>query len=71
MENAASLGPNVVSFLLTSGARQCYVVGAYMLLNNMPSMHHVEQALRAASKGSDMILMGDLNTCLGNPCEEC
>ena len=45
VENTASFGPDVVSLLLTSGARQWYIVGAYVLPNNRPSVHRVEQAL--------------------------
>ena len=70
VKNTARFGPNVVSFLLKSGARQWCVVGAYMTSNNVSDVHRVEQALRAATKGLDMILMGDLNAQLGNPRDE-
>ena len=36
----------------------------------MPAVNCVEQALRAAPKELDMILMGDMNTRLGDPCDE-
>ena len=39
--NTASFGPNLVSFLLTSGARRWYAVGAYVPPNNRPSVHRV------------------------------
>ena len=51
VEGTASFGLNVVSFLLTLGTRRWYVVGAYMPLNDVPSVHCVDQALRAAPKG--------------------
>ena len=39
--------------------------------NNVPDVHRMDQALRAAPKGVEMILMGDLNVRLGDPCDEC
>ena len=38
--------------------------------NNVPSVNCVEQALREAQKGLEMILMGDLNARLGDPHEK-
>ena len=61
----ASFGLNVVSFLLLSGARRWYVVGAYALTKDAPAMHYVEQLLRAAPNGLDKILTGDLKGQLG------
>ena len=58
VDNTASLCPNVVSFLLTLEARWFYVVGAYMPPNNGPGVHRMEQSLRSAPKGLDIILMG-------------
>ena len=51
VEGTASFGPNMVSFLLMFGARRWYVVGEYMPPNDVPSVHCVKQALRAAPKG--------------------
>ena len=67
VEGTAIFFPNVVSFLLTSGARQWYVVGAYVSPNNVPTLHRVEQALRLAPKGFKLILVGELNARLGDP----
>ena len=39
--------------------------------NGVPAMHCVEQVLREAPKGLYMILMGDLNARLGDPCDKC
>ena len=60
----------MVSFLLTSGARLWYVVGEYFPPTNRPSLYRMEQALQAAPKGLELILMGDLNAQLGNPRDE-
>ena len=66
----ASFGPNVVSFLIKFGSRIWYVVGSYVPPNDVPAVHCVDQALRAATKGLEMILMGDLNARLGDPREK-
>ena len=58
VEDMASFGPNMEMFLPTSGARRWYVVGEYVPPNNVPAMHRVEQALRAAPKGIEIILTG-------------
>ena len=39
-----------------------------MAPNDVPGMHSMEQALQAAPKGLEMILMGDLNERLGDTC---
>ena len=62
--------PNVVSFLLTLRARRLYVVGAYVPPNDRPKVHRVEQALQAAPTGLYLILMGDLNARLDEPCDK-
>ena len=53
-----------------SGARQCYVVGAYVPPNDRPSVRRVEKGLRAAPEELELILVGDLNMRLGNPHDE-
>ena len=67
VEGKVNFGPNVVSFLLMSGPRQWYVVGAYVTLNNEPVVHCVEQELKAAPKGVEVIILGDLNVRPRNP----
>ena len=63
-------GPNLVSFLLTLGARRWYILGAYVLLNDIPAINCVEEALIAAPKELEIILMGDLNVRLRYPCDK-
>ena len=46
-----NFGPNVVSLLLLSGVRRWYVVGAYVMPNDVPKVHQVEQALAENPKG--------------------
>ena len=61
VEGTVNFGPSVVIFLLTLGARKWYFVGAYMPPKNVSAVHRVEQALRAAPNGLEIILIGDLN----------
>ena len=70
MEGTTIFGPNVVTFLLMLGERRWYVVGAYVPPNYVPAVHRMEQALRAAPKRAEMVLMGDLNARLGYPRDE-
>ena len=70
VDNMDSFGHNVTSFLLMLGARQWYVVGAYVSPNNRSSVHRAEQALRAAPTGLELILMVDLNAQLDEPREK-
>ena len=52
--------PNVVSFLLISGARRWYIIGAYMPSNYIPTVHWADQELVLAEK-----LKGIYNIFLG------
>ena len=56
-----------MSFLLTPRAKRWYVVGAYIPPKDVPNAHCMEQALKAAPKGLEMILMGNLNVRLRDP----
>ena len=61
---------NMVSFMLTSGAGQWYVVGTYFPPNNVQSLHCVEQTLKGELKGLEIFLHGDLNLRLRDPCDK-
>jgi hypothetical protein len=54
-------GPNVLSFQLVSGATRYYIVGCYILPNNLTTLTHVEQAWMACPKSCLPIVLGDLN----------
>ena len=45
VEGIFNLGPNVARFLLPSGSRIWYVVGAYVPPHDVPDIHRIEQAL--------------------------
>ena len=67
VEGIANYGPNVVSFLLTTGRRRWYIVGAYVPPNNTPTFTRVDQALDQASKVVEVVLLGDLKVRLQGP----
>ncbi len=64
-------GPNMLSFQLILGATRCYIVGCYILLTNLTTLTHVNEAWRACPKGCLPILLGDLNVNLAAPCNKC
>ena len=61
VEEIFSFGRNVASFLLTSGSRRWYIVGAYVPPNDVPAIRCIKQVLEEAPKGMEVILLGDLN----------
>ena len=69
VEGISNYGPNVVSFLLTTGRRRWYVVGAYVPPNDASTIAHVEQALGKVAKGVEFIILGDLNVRLRETCD--
>ena len=64
MEGIINFGPNVASFLLASGSRRQYVVGAYVPPNDAPSIHHIEHVLGVYMNGMEVTLLEDLNESL-------
>ena len=67
MEGIINFGPNVASFLLTSGRRRWYVLGAYVPPHDAPSVYRIEQAVEAEQKLMKVILLGDLCVRLREP----
>ena len=62
-----NFGPNMASFLLTSGSQIWYVSGEYVTTNDAPAVHSMEQALAVAPKRMGVVLIGDLNAWLQEP----
>ncbi len=54
-------GPNVLSFQLVSGATRFYIVGCYILPNNLTTLMHVKEAWMTCPKGCLPIVLGDMN----------
>ena len=69
VEGFANYGPNMVSVWVTMGQQRWYVVGAYVNTKYDPTVAQVEQALWKAAKGTEVILLGDLNVRLQEPHE--
>ena len=70
VEGNIYFGPNVVSFLIMLGAIQWYVVGTYMPPNDVQTVYCMDQALKSAPEGLEIILMGDLNVRLKYPSDK-
>ena len=47
--------------MLTTGKWRCFIVRVYVPPNNTPTVARVEKSLGQASKGVEVILMGNLN----------
>ena len=52
---------------MTTGWQRWYVVGAYVPPNNQPTVERWEKALGKAAKGTEVILLGDINVRLREP----
>ena len=61
--------PNVVSFLLTAVLQRWYIVRAYVPINNLPTAAPVGQEIGNEPKVVEVILMGNLNIRLQEPCD--
>ena len=61
MEGIVNFVPNMASLLVMSGSWIWYVVGAYGPPHNATGIHCIEQALEAAPKGMEVIILGDIN----------
>jgi hypothetical protein len=63
-------GPNMLSFLLISGAIRYYIVGCYIPPNDLTTLTHIKQAWMACPKDCLPIVLGDLNVNLAAPRDE-
>ena len=61
VEGISNYGPSVVILVLTTARRRWYVVGAYVLPSDAPTVARVNQALGKSTNGVEVILLGDLN----------
>ena len=61
-----SFGPNIVSFIVTSGWKRWYVVREYMPPNYLPTVNWIIHALAYGLERVGKLLAGDLNACLAN-----
>ena len=67
VEAVQQSGPNVIGFQLATGARQWYIVGCYLALDDTSTIERVVEALRESPKGAELMVVGDLNINLAAP----
>ena len=61
--------PNVVSVTITAGGKPWFAIGAHMSPNDQLMLHQVEDDLAHCLAGTDALLIGNLNSCLEQPCK--
>ena len=69
MEGIVNFGPNVASFFLTSVLRRWYVVVTYVPPHDAQDVRRIEQVLKMAPEGMEVIMLGDLKNRLREPRE--
>jgi hypothetical protein len=63
-------GPNMLTFQLTTGDEQIYVVGTYIPPNCTRGVEDICRAVEACPAGSKLLVMGDLNINVRFPRDE-
>ncbi len=63
-------GPNMLTFQLTMGDEQIYVVGTYIPPNCTRGVEDIRRAVEAYPAGCKLLVMGDLNINAGFPCDK-
>ena len=66
VEAVREYGPNVLSFKVATGARRWYIIGCYLALDDAETIERAVAALGEKPRGTALIVVGDLNTDLGN-----
>ena len=66
VEGVRNFGPNVVSFMITSGRKCWHGVGTYVIPKYLPTTNWIRKSLECGPKGMSKLLVGNLNTCLEN-----
>ena len=62
VEAVREYGLNVMSFEVATGARRWYIIGCYLAPNDTSRIERVVAALTDRSKGTALVVVGDLNT---------
>ena len=65
VEAVREYGPNVLSFEVATGARRWYIIGCYLAPEDAETIERVVTVLGDRPKGTALIVVGDLNTDLG------
>ena len=67
MEAVRQFGPNVVGFQLARGARRWHIIGCYLAPDDISTIESVVAALKERTRGTALLVEGDLNTTLTDP----
>ena len=67
VEAVQQLGPNVVGFQLETGERRWYIVGCYLIPNNISKIKSVVAAPKERPRGAELLVAGDFNVKLSEP----
>ncbi len=70
VESVMFYGPNTLTFQLKMGEEQIYVVGTYIPPNCTRRVEDICRATKACPEGCKLLIMGDLNSSIGFPCNE-
>jgi hypothetical protein len=70
VESVLFHGPNMLTFQLTMGDEQIYVVGTYIPPNCTRGVEDIRRAAEACLAGCKLLVMGDLNINIGFPHDE-
>ncbi len=63
-------GPSTLTFQLTMGDEQIYVLGTYIPPNCTRGVEDIRRAVEACPAGCKLLVMGDLNINVGFPCDK-
>ena len=66
MEAVWEYGTNVLSFEVATGSRRWYIVGCYLSPEDADTIDQLVTSLVDIPKGTALIVVGDLNTDLGD-----
>ena len=67
MEAVRKYGPNVMIFEVATGARRWYIIRCYLSPDNTLTIESVVAALKYRPKGTELVVVGDLNMELEDP----
>ena len=65
VEAVREYGPNVLIFEIATGAWRWYIIGCYLAPDDAETIERVVTALGDKTRGTALIVAGDLNTDLG------
>ena len=69
VEEVRPYGPNVIIFEVVTGRRRWYIIGCYLAPDDARTIDRVVTAMCDQTRGTALIVAGDLNTCDGRGTE--